>query len=135
MTDTPSMPSKTSGETRISARLPGNCTSSAGCSGRTAPARWRAFWNERGASFLLGRRYRRGSLYTASISQWELDALPLSAAERRLLQRELVIRTGRFVRFDPHDFVVVQEDALAEWGKTARRSGGAAGTWARPLRR
>ena len=99
------------------------------------PTRWRSWWSERGEGFLFGRRYRRGSLFAASVSQWELDALPLTPGERRLLQRELVIRTGQLVRFDPHDFVAVQEEAIAEWGKLARLHGGAAGTWSRPARR
>jgi hypothetical protein len=99
------------------------------------PARWRAFWHERGADYKPGSRYRRGSLYTPSVSCWELDTLPLTPGERRQLQRELCVRTGQVVRFDPHDFVSVQEEALAEWAKVARRHGGAAGSWTRPMRR
>ena len=41
--------------------------------------------------------------------------------ERRWLMRELVVRTGQFVRFDPHDFVAVQEEALAAWAPIAQR--------------
>jgi len=98
-------------------------------------ARWRSFWVERGGEYKPGLRYRRGNPYSAAVSCWELDALPLTPGERRLLQRELVVRTGQHVRFDPHDFVAVQEDALAEWAKLSRRHGSAAGSWARPLRR
>lgn len=98
-------------------------------------ARWRAYLRDRGGDYKPGLRYRRGSPYSAVISCWELDALPLTPGERRHLQRELVVRTGQHVRFDPHDFVSVQEEALAEWTKVARRHGPAAGTWARPLRR
>ncbi|APR75210.1 Hypothetical protein A7982_00556 [Minicystis rosea] len=96
--------------------------------------RWRAYWAERESHFKPGLRYRRGSLYAPAVSCWELDALPLTPGERRLLQRELVVRTGQHVRFDPHDFVSVQEEALAEWAKTARRHG-TAGAWTRPFHR
>lgn len=98
-------------------------------------SRWRAHWIDRAGNYTPGLRYRRGNLYTPAISAWELDALPLTPGERRWLQRELVVRTGHLVRFDPHDFVKVQEEALAAWDKLARRAGGAAGTWTRPLRR
>jgi HEAT repeat protein len=97
--------------------------------------RWRAHWIEHAGDYKPGLRYRRGSPYSPAISAWELDALPLTPGERRWLQRELVVRTGQVVRFDPHDFVQVQEEALVEWDKLARRAGGAAGTWSRPTRR
>ncbi|MFT3771309.1 MAG: hypothetical protein QM820_38325 [Minicystis sp.] len=99
------------------------------------PARWRAYWIDRESHYKPGLRYRRGSLHAPAVSCWELDALPLTPGERRLLQRELVVRTGQHVRFDPHDFVSVQEEAIAEWAKVARRHGGPAGSWTRPLRR
>jgi hypothetical protein len=98
------------------------------------PDRWRAFFAAHD-EFKPELRYRRGSPYSAALSAWELDALPLTPGERRTLQRELTVRTGQHVRFDPHDFVEVQEEAIAEWAKIARRSGGAAGTWSRPLAR
>ena len=96
--------------------------------------RWRAYLADHAEEYKPGSRYRRGSLYSAAISCWELDALPLTPGERRLLHRELVVRTGQHVRFDPHDFVSVQEEAVAEWAKIARRHGGAPGTWSRPHR-
>jgi hypothetical protein len=97
--------------------------------------RWRAFWVERGGDYKAGLRYRRGNPYTPAVSCWELDTLPLTPGERRWLQRELVVRTGQMVRFDPHDFVRVQEEALGDWMKVARKSGGPAGSWTRPMRR
>ena len=63
--------------------------------------RWRAHWVERTGDYKPGLRYRRGSPYTPAISLWELDALPLTPGERRWLQRELIVRTGQLVRFDP----------------------------------
>lgn len=99
------------------------------------PDRWRAWFAARGEEYKPGLRYRRGSPYSAALSCWELDTLPLTPGERRTLQRELTVRTGQHVRFDPHDFVKVQEEAIAEWAKVARRCGGAAGTWSRPTPR
>ena len=80
-------------------------------------------------------KYRRGSLYTPTVSLWELDAWPVTPVERRWLQRELVVRTGHFVRFDPHDFVAVQELALQAWAPIAQRMSGNAGSFTRPMRR
>jgi hypothetical protein len=97
--------------------------------------RWRAYWVEKGASYRLNAKYRRGSPYTPTVSLWELDAWPVTPVERRWLQRELVVRTGHFVRFDPHDFVSVQEAALQAWAPVAQRMSGNAGSFARPMRR
>jgi hypothetical protein len=46
-----------------------------------------------------------------------------------------VIRTGAFVRFDPHDFVVVQEEAIRAWAPHAARASATPGRWSRPHRR
>jgi hypothetical protein len=97
--------------------------------------RWRAYWIEKGASYRLTARYRRGSPYTPTVSLWELDTWPVTPVERRWLQRELVVRTGQLVRFDPHDFVAVQELALQAWAPVAQRMSGSPGAWARPMRR
>ncbi len=101
----------------------------------TDPARWRAFWMERGAADTLGVRYRRGHPYTPLVSLRELDAGRCTPAERRLLQRELCVRTGAFVRFDPHDLVVVQEEAIRAWHPLASGASSAPGRWLRPARR
>lgn len=104
----------------------------------TAPTlrfdRWRSFLQREEKRFRPGARYRRGAPYTAAISFTELDRFPLSPPERRWLQRELVIRTGQFVRFDPHDLVPVQEAALREWGPHATRASSVGGSWSRPRR-
>ncbi len=97
--------------------------------------RWRAYWVDKGASYRLTSRYRRGSLYTPTVSLWELDAWPVTPVERRWLQRELVVRTGQLVRFDPHDFVSVQEASLQLWAPVAQRMSGNAGSFTRPMRR
>jgi hypothetical protein len=98
----------------------------------TNPARWRAFLRER--EFDERARYRRGQPFTPLVVLGELDAMPYAPSERRLLQRELAIRTGRFVRFDPHDLVVVQEEAIRAWGPFANRASATPGRWTRPAR-
>jgi HEAT repeat protein len=99
------------------------------------PARWRAYWTEKGPGYEEGGRYRRGFPYTPLVSLHELDAARCTPVERRWLGRELVIRTGSFVRFDPHDFVVVQEESLRAWQPVAARASSHPGRWVRPARR
>ena len=101
----------------------------------TDPARWRAYWHDKGPGYDMSARYRRGQLYTPLVSLGELDTGRCTPGERRLLQRELILRTGGFVRFDPHDFVVVQEEAIRAWQPIARRASSAPGKWVRPQRR
>ncbi|AKT37024.1 hypothetical protein [Chondromyces crocatus] len=101
----------------------------------TDPVRWRAFWEERGAAFPVQARHRMGQLYTPMVSLRELDEAPRSVEERRLLQVELVVRTGGVVPFDPRDFVVTQERALGAWGGPARAASGSPGRWSRPARK
>jgi hypothetical protein len=96
---------------------------------------WQAWWAERLPEIRPGARYRRGRPYAPVVSLWELDAWALPVSERRLLQRELVVRTGHAVRFDPHDLVAVQEEALRQWEPLAQRAGAAPGGWSRALRR
>lgn len=97
----------------------------------TDAARWHAWLKEH--ELPQGRRLRRGRLHAPSVSLWELDTSPSTPAERRALGRELVIRTGAVVRFDPQDFVPVQEQALLEWEPHARRASASPGGWSRPL--
>ena len=101
----------------------------------TDPARWRAYWLEHGARYDPNGRYRRGQPYSPLVSLGELDHGRCTPGERRLLQLELVIRTGAFVRFDPHDFVPVQEEALRAWHPIASRTSSTPGRWTRPYRR
>jgi hypothetical protein len=97
--------------------------------------RWEAYWKEHADKFDANARYRRGHAYTPLVSLHELDSVPCTPGERRLLQRELVVRTGGFVPLDPIDFVVVQEEALKEWEPFATRSSGSPGSWALPMRK
>lgn len=99
------------------------------------PAKWRAYWAEHGRSFDRRQRIRRGQAYSPSVSLYELDQLPLAPEERRRLQRELAARTGKLTHFDPHDFVVIQEQCLQAWGKLVGAAGAPPGAWSRPLSR
>ncbi|MDI3284248.1 hypothetical protein [Polyangium sp. 15x6] len=89
----------------------------------TDPERWRAYWAEHGGRFDRKLRYRRGQTYSPSVSLYELDKLALSAEDRRRLSRELAARTGRWVRFDPHDFVAEQVRGLSGWEGVVRGYG------------
>ncbi len=81
----------------------------------TDPAAWRAYWVENRERLAKMGRVRRGQPYAASIVLYELDQLVLSMEERRMLHRELAVRTGRVTRFDPHDLVAVQDGYLRAW--------------------
>ena len=99
------------------------------------PALWRAYWAERRQGFDLTARVRRGEPYRPAVSLRELSELPLAADERRCLHRELAARTGRLTHFDPHDFVVVQEQCLARWATLVGQHGDEPGSWSRSIRR
>lgn len=101
----------------------------------TDPARWQAWLRARGEPFAAQLRHRRGQLYTPAVALGELDGAGLSPRERRLVQRELIARTGGYVRFDPHDFVAVQEEALRAWQPLAARASATPGQWTRALRK
>lgn len=98
--------------------------------------RWRAWWKEASPRYQMKSRYRRGHPYTPIISLWEMaDGWVITPYERRLLQKELIVRTGDHARFDPHDWIPVQEESLKQWEERARRSSGAPGEWARAMTR
>jgi hypothetical protein len=87
----------------------------------TKPEPWWAYWAEHERRFERELRYRRGQGYSPSVSLYELDGLALSAEDRRRLARELAARTGRWLHFDPHDFVAEQERSLMAWAEILRR--------------
>lgn len=101
----------------------------------TDPARWRAWWMDKGAAYNLSARYRRGQPYTPLVSLGELSTARVTPVERRYLQRELILRTGAIVPLDPHDLVAVQEDAVRAWQPHAARASNTPGRWIRPMRR
>ncbi len=96
------------------------------------PLRWRAYWSEHGSRYDPDQRVRRGNPYSPSISLHELDRLPLGPEDRRRLHRELAAWTGKVTHFDPHDFVLVQEQSLAAWGSLVKATAETPGSWARP---
>ena len=101
----------------------------------TEPDRWRAHWAEHGRRHDPRLRLRRGNPYSPSVSLYEIDRLPLPPDDRRRLHRELSARTGKHAHFDPHDFVLAQEQSLAAWGALVKASAETPGSWARPRAR
>jgi hypothetical protein len=101
----------------------------------TKPALWRAYWHNHAHAYEMSARYRRGLPYTPLVSLQELDQGRCTPSERRQLHLELILRTGGFVRFDPHDFVVAQEEAIAAWRPLAQQTRATPGGWVRPTRR
>jgi HEAT repeat protein len=100
----------------------------------TRVARWRAYWQEHATKYDLRRRYRMGHPYTPLVSLRELDAERRTPSERRVLQRELIMRTGVVVRLDPRDLVQVQEQAVRDWQGPARAASNTPGAWVRKSR-
>ncbi len=100
----------------------------------TRRSRWEAYFAAEPTRYNPKLRYRRGLPYMPRTSLLELDRYALVEGERRLLQRELVVRTGEHVRFDPHDFVAVQERTLPEWSIPANKASSLPGSWVRPPR-
>jgi hypothetical protein len=101
----------------------------------TNHGRWKEWWRVNGGRFDPNGRWRRGAPYSPRVSLQELDRFPCTPGERRMLQRELIMRTGSFVRFDPHDFVVVQEESLKEWEPAATSASSMPGSWSLPSSR
>ncbi len=97
--------------------------------------RWHRWWRDHSARFTPGTRYRRGVPYSPLVSWNELDAAPCTPGERRVLQEELISRTGSYVAFDVEEWVYRQEAALALWEPLARAASGRPGAWVTPSRR
>ena len=97
-------------------------------------AKWKGYWREHGRRYDPKQRIRRGQGYSPLVSLYELDQVALGSEDRRRLHRELAARTGRVVRFDPHDFVVVQEEGMGAWGRVVKGVGEKAGAWGRARR-
>jgi hypothetical protein len=90
---------------------------------------WETLWARIAPHFTPGVRYRRGFPHSPHVVWNELAEGPCTFAERRLLQLELVVTTGRWIPFDPDDFVATQELALAAWEPIARGASGRSGVW------
>lgn len=97
--------------------------------------RWYRWWRDNSSRFSLGVRHRRGVQYSALVSWNELDQAPCTPGERRMLQQELIVRSGSFQAFDVEWFVPRQEAALVAWQPLARSASGRLGVWNTPGRR
>ncbi|MGE3669073.1 MAG: hypothetical protein AB7K71_05410 [Polyangiaceae bacterium] len=97
--------------------------------------RWYRWWKDNSKRFVPGQRFRRGVPYTPLVSWNELDAAPCTPGERRMLQRELVYRSGGFVPFSVDWFVPRQEQALVAWEPAARAASTRPGAWSAASRR
>jgi hypothetical protein len=76
----------------------------------------------------------RGKPYTPATTL--MSSTPIEPAGRATARlRELVIKTGQVVPFDPEDFVHVQEAALDAWAPIASRASSQPGAWGRAERR
>ncbi len=96
-------------------------------------ARWRAALALRPLD--PDRRWRRGQPFSPLVVLAELEGDGASPSERRALHRELVVRTGEVVRFDPRDLVAAQDEALRAYRPIAQRASSTAGRWVRPTRK
>lgn len=101
----------------------------------TDVSRWREYWDEHKSRYHAGTRFRRGHPYVPRVTLWELDGWRVTPFERRMLHREMVVRTGDAVRFDPFDLVAVQEAALQKMQPSAERASSHPGAWHRVARR
>ena len=100
----------------------------------TRPDAWRSFIAENGVAFEGTRRLRRGKPYTPTQSLQEIETFQITPAERRVLYREVVIKTGKAVSFDPVDFIVSQEAALKTLAQSCEKASSQPGAWGRALR-
>jgi len=90
---------------------------------------WAAWWEQHQGRAKHGKRYRWGHLWSPQDNLWELEHALASMRERRLAYHELIARTGGVHPFDPRDFVVRQEAAIAQWRQAPELRRAAAGSW------
>lgn len=93
------------------------------------PAIWAAWWRKHQGRATLTKRYRWGHLWSTQDNLWEMEHAPASPRERRLAFHELVARTGAAHPFDPRDFVVRQQAAIARWREAPELRRAAGGAW------
>lgn len=97
--------------------------------------RWEQWLAERGEPYPPQQRLRRGKAYTPALSLLELSDYAVVPYERRILHRELVLKSGDHLPLDPRAFVPVQEAQLDAWAAPARRASSQPGSWGRARRR
>lgn len=92
---------------------------------------WSAYWNENASRYAPTNRYRCGLPASPSVFVDELEFGLRTPRDRRLIHRELVMRTGRRVDFDPHQWIDEQKLAIEQWREVAGSCPVPAGTWFR----
>lgn len=92
---------------------------------------WEAYWQQNSARFSPASRYRCGLPASPAVFVDELEFALRTPGDRRLIHRELVMRTGRRVQFDPHQWVDEQRVALEHWRQAVRSCPVPSGTWFR----
>jgi hypothetical protein len=101
----------------------------------TRPEVWKEYLRREAVRYEGGGRFRRGRPYTPALSLEELSTYAVTPVERRWLYREIIVKTGEVVPFDPHDFVAVQEEAIERMAPVAQRASSRPGAWGRASRR
>jgi hypothetical protein len=97
----------------------------------TSRETWLAYWQDNAARFSPGVRYRCGLPASPEGFVDELAGALRTPRDRSLLHRELIMRTGQRVRFDPHQWASEQHEAIEEWRSVARSCAVQPGTWFR----
>lgn len=92
---------------------------------------WDAYWRVNAARFAPEARFRRGLPASPAVFVDELEYALRTPGDRRLIHKELIMRTGRRVHFDPHQWVAEQRVALEQWRAAARSCPVPSGTWFR----
>lgn len=95
----------------------------------TSQETWSLYWRGNAARFSLGVRYRCGLPASPGGFVDELERAMRTPRDRSLLHRELVMRTGQRVRFDPHQWTSEQHIAIEQWRAVARGCAVQPGTW------
>lgn len=92
---------------------------------------WRMYWKEHEPRFSPDVRYRCGRPVAPDVLIDELEHGLRTPGDRRLIHRELMIRTGKRVHFDPLQWVEEQRLAIEQWRKSATGCIVSSGTWFR----
>lgn len=90
---------------------------------------WRDYLRREGPRYDSDARFRRGERYTPALSLDELDRYCITPAERRILFRELILKTGEVVPFSTDDFVAMQQESIRRWAPIAQRASSQPGIW------
>lgn len=92
---------------------------------------WRMYWEENAPRFSADVRYRCGRPVAPDVFIDELEHGLRTPGDRRLIHRELMIRTGKRVHFDPLQWVEEQRLAIEQWRSATKSCVVRSGTWFR----